>query len=126
MANDILIFGQTKEKSMKAIKELHTLADSFLISEYLRMRINLENNFLIFSKSVGNNKALGSILKISVKSFPVNYLGLPLSIGKLKHADCGFSHLFTWKDTSEMEKGETFLTGKVQLMSWIFERKVNY
>lgn len=59
---------------MKAIKEALNIFCNFMV-----IRINFEKSSLIFSKSVGNKEAL--------ENFPIKYLGLPLSTGKLKHVD---------------------------------------
>lgn len=84
-ADDVFIFGQVDLSTILATKQA---LDEF--SLFSRMKVNNEKSIMVFSKSFSQRlqSRLEVVNNVPIKEFPIKYLGLPLTAGKLKHQDC--------------------------------------
>lgn len=57
--------------------------------DFIGMEINWNKSRIVFSKSTQNMEVLMRIVGFNPINFSVNYLGLPLVHGILKHRECG-------------------------------------
>lgn len=80
---------------------------------------------ILFSKecrAAGAAAELQALMEVPKVDFPIKYLGLPLTPGKVKHADCGglLASLSRWRGR------KLSYMGRVQLLNWTFNGKMNY
>lgn len=118
--DDILVFGQTNKSILGVVNEVVKLFTS-----YTCMEINKEKSGIVFSKSCEVTNELLAINGLPQHFFPLKYLGLPLTIGKLQHVNYGGlicsldKTLVRWTRKLSHE-------GRIHLLNWIFNDKVNY
>lgn len=79
--DDLLILS--KESVLSAMNIKDTL---ILFGSYYGLHANITKSFIIFSQSCENNNEILTIFRFQESSFPIQYLGLPLSSKKLSYA----------------------------------------
>lgn len=97
-----------------------------LFSTFTGMEINSLKSGIVFAKTVTRLQELVKVLNIPKINFPLKYLGLTLTKGKLKYND--YSGLITLLEktlTRWRAKGLSYAS-IIQLLNLVFLGKVNF
>lgn len=97
-------------------------------TSFTGMEINQQKSGLELSVSCNPQlrRECKDALDVAMVAFLIRYLGLPLALGKLKYVDCNRLIASLEKALSRWWVAKLSYAGRVQLLNWSIQGRVNY